>query len=529
MKSNVFHLLKERWLLLLVLAGFVVAKVLLIDCPFYWDESWSYEPGVRLMYQHGPSLMPGAIDLFYSRGHPLLFYAAAATWMRIFGPGNIAQHAFSLSVAVLLIIASFEITRRVFNIRAANFAALLLPLQVMFFVQSTMVLPEVMVALLALCTLWSYSNKRHLLTFLSCTALMLTKESGMVLGLLLGLHSFFALFSRKDFPAEKLKTFAAMLVSGICIGLFFLAQKKTYGWYLFPEHMHMVRFVWQEFYDKWWWCIDELFCLQNRVILFQMLLVLSAAVDFKRRDWRYLVPVVVAIVIFEAFSLWVPWFPRRILLVLMIALFAGNIFLFVSTFMPEKNKISQRFIYLGAASIITYLLFSCLNFLTIRYTIAPLVILLIFTAGYIEMLVGHLGRQVLWPVAAVILLNGYFAFRDNKGLGDIELGSYAAMQVEGDIVTFLEQSNLFKAAIAAGSFDHREHLTKPLTGFLHGANSFSRVGYDITQTTNYVIFDNIDPDQRYISIKSDTANFYLAYRTEKGPAWGEIYARKQAK
>ena len=95
--------LKTRWELFLVLAIFIAVKLPALHYPFYWDESWSYAPGVKLMYLHGPSLMPNAIDLFYSRGHPLLFYASAASWMRLFGDSHISQHAFCLFLSILVV------------------------------------------------------------------------------------------------------------------------------------------------------------------------------------------------------------------------------------------------------------------------------------------------------------------------------------------------------------------------------------------------------------------------------------------
>src|SRR6185312_16370159 len=104
--------LKTRWELLLVLSVFIILKIPALHYPFFADESWSYAPGVKLMYLHGPSLMPNAIDLLYSRGHPLLFYAAAAAWMKIFGVSHIAQHTFSLLISLLLIAAVYEVTLR---------------------------------------------------------------------------------------------------------------------------------------------------------------------------------------------------------------------------------------------------------------------------------------------------------------------------------------------------------------------------------------------------------------------------------
>src|SRR5476651_1029876 len=119
------QMIRDRWLLFIVVIVFIMLKISALSYPFFWDESWSYAPGVKLMYLHGPSLMPNAIDLFYSRGHPMLFYAAAATWMHIFGTGHVAQHSFALLISVTFLVSIYETTLRLFNKRVAIISLLL--------------------------------------------------------------------------------------------------------------------------------------------------------------------------------------------------------------------------------------------------------------------------------------------------------------------------------------------------------------------------------------------------------------------
>ena len=77
--------LRDRWPLLVVLLVFIILKLPHLDYLFYWDESWPYASAVNEMYQKGVSLSPIALGGEISRGHPLFFHAAAATWMNIFG------------------------------------------------------------------------------------------------------------------------------------------------------------------------------------------------------------------------------------------------------------------------------------------------------------------------------------------------------------------------------------------------------------------------------------------------------------
>ena len=149
--------LKTRWVLLLVLVCFVCFKIPHLYYPFYCDEGWVYAPAVKTMATHGPSLLPGSIPSGYSRGHPLLFHFLCSVWIRCFGYSNVAVHSFPLLVSVLCLIAIFEGCLRMFGGRVATVALLLVATQVIFFVQSSFVLPEVMVTMFTFLSLYYYS------------------------------------------------------------------------------------------------------------------------------------------------------------------------------------------------------------------------------------------------------------------------------------------------------------------------------------------------------------------------------------
>jgi 4-amino-4-deoxy-L-arabinose transferase-like glycosyltransferase len=127
------NFLKRRWLLFAVLVVFILCKVPHLYYPFYWDESWPYATAVRTMYNHGISLMPGAIEGELSRGHPLFFHAAAATWMKVFGATHFSMHCFALFIAVCCLVAVYEAGLRLFNQRVALLALLLVATQAIFF------------------------------------------------------------------------------------------------------------------------------------------------------------------------------------------------------------------------------------------------------------------------------------------------------------------------------------------------------------------------------------------------------------
>ena len=68
---------------ILAIIAFIIYKMPHLSLPYYWDEAWVYGPAVRLMEQTGLSLLPDALPVYYSRGHPLLFHFLGASWIKI--------------------------------------------------------------------------------------------------------------------------------------------------------------------------------------------------------------------------------------------------------------------------------------------------------------------------------------------------------------------------------------------------------------------------------------------------------------
>ncbi len=503
----------------------IVARLPVLDYPFYWDESWSYAPGVKLMYLHGPSLMPNAIDIFYSRGHPLLFYASAAAWMKIFGDSHIAQHAFCLLVSLLLIVVMYEACLKWFNKRVALMTLLLLPLQIIFFVQTTFLLPEIMIGLFTMLALYYYIEGKYFLTWLSLTALMLTKESGMVLGLLLGINATLSLLNKMRPVSTRIKKFASVSLSGVAIGLYFLLQKHLNGWYFYPEHTGYILWDWHIFWDKFRFANYLLFMQDHRTWLFRVLMglgVVTAIISKKLRPAILLVP---GILIYLAIEDRLSFLPRKTLFGFMLLSYILAGWTLVKTYTDHNSKRS-RFIMIGVFFIVFYLVFTCINFFTARYLLCIFPVIFMIVAAWIDTMLDKLPKYSVFVVMAAFIAIILFEFKDNKGLGDINLGSIDAMKVQEEAITWLENAQVYDKGIAAASFQMREHLQKPYTGFLHSDKTFKMTSYDVLPTTDYLIFDNIEPDINFDKLKTDTL-FYPVYKSTHGEAMVEIYRRKK--
>jgi len=519
--------LKDRWFLLLVLVVFIVCKIPHLYYPYYWDESWPYAVAIKDMYKHGISLMPSALDPELSRGHPLFFHFIAAGWMNIFGTSHLAMHSFALTISVLFLISIYEAGLRLFNQETAILCLALVATQVIFFVQSSFVLFEVLVAFLCFLSLFLYVKEKYFLTALCLTMLFYTKESGLVLGVVIGIDAFAGLFNKNNSLNTRLFRLFSVCIPCVLIMIFFLLQKQIRGWYVFPLHAGIADFSWTTFWYKFRMaCVRDAFYQNFKFYYFLVLIVLSLVAAIKNKSIKYLAIFLPGIIIYYFVD---DMRAGRILpSVPFFILFVLSVFYFVYIFSSSKFysiNYQRRFIVLTAVFVLCFLCFSTINFYTYRYLLAALIPLLFLTGVFCAMLIEHSFKGLYYPVLAIILGIGFFSFKYNDGYGDADLGAFDAMNVQQSVVNYFEQNNDYDKEIGCGSFLEQEHLKDPATGFLHSTKVFRNVNWEINEKTSYAVFDNIEPDARYNDIKT-SPGFRLVYRNGKGKVWAEIYARR---
>lgn len=477
---------KDRIGLIILLACFVVLKIPHLHFPFYWDECWPYASGIRRMYDAGPTLLPGVLDPEYSRGHPLLFSFLASSWMKLFGVSHIAMHSFSLTVAAMGIIAVYEGALRFFNRNVALMASSLIAFQVVFFVQSSFLLPEVMLAVLCFTSFCLYAAQKYGLACISITLLLLVKESAVIAGLVLAGDAAWRLLRRDLLWKERLAALAATTFPFMVLAAFFLLQYQREGWLIFPVHEHLIETGPAVVLEKLRNCFDILFThdLRQYYLLVLMVLIIIVAVSQKslKKAFRNDDPA---------------W---------------------------RTDVKARRLLRLFLVFIPLFFIFSALNMLIARYliiTLLPAILLLsVLSIRYAER-IHPAAVYVVFIIMAGITVT---AFCKDKGINDRNLGAFDAMTVQQQIVNCLEQQDRYDNVISSNAYLERMHLTDAYTGFLRSAKTFPHVQTAVDEHTDLVIFTNIEPDASYDQFKNNHG-FKLLYRTEKGEAWGEIYER----
>lgn len=248
-----------NWLGLgLLLGSFVLGKWRELAFPFFWDELGVYGPGILAMLDNGVGLLPSALEPELSRGHPLLFYAVFAGYSKFVGFSLLKVRLLALFISCSLFGSIWWIGRKIFSNLVGGLAAFSIWLMPVFYVQSTLVLPEMMLSLFVLWGLYHIYQKNWLWYAVFGSLAILTKETGI----LLPLAGITYLILSPGKPSWK--SIGFLLIPILVFGLFLLIQKIQNGWVFFPYHTELISFSWNEISFKAGEMLHFLFVDQGR-------------------------------------------------------------------------------------------------------------------------------------------------------------------------------------------------------------------------------------------------------------------------
>lgn len=518
--------IKRRWPLFVVLIVFVILKFPHLYFSFYWDESWPYASGVYKMYQNGLSLLPGAIDGELSRGHPLLFHFLGASWMKVFGTSVFSLHSFALFISVLLLVLMYEVCLSLFGFRVAVLSVILISFQQMFFVQSAFVLLEIQLALCALAALYFYVSNYFIATAIALSMLFYTKESGIILGAVLGIDALIKLQNKEEFFKIRLYRLISLAFPFLTIVLFFVLQKQISGWYVLPLYTQGFEKYWPSFFDKFRRAFRTVFMDDFRNYLYLLLFALIIIAAILKKNKQYLLPSIFGFVVLLMTCSRLNSVMSSVLLCILIFISLVILLRNAAYHVGASKPASLSFIRLSVIFAILFFAFTAYNLFYIdRYILIAIMPVTVVTAYYFDVYIQYINRKLFLPLFAVVLLIQVSVFKNSDGIGDNRLGAFDGAAVHQEVVDYLERNKLYDTPIASGGFLNRIHLTDPNTRFLSTNDTFSQVSWDIFPQTQFVIFDNIEIDERRENI-SNSPDWMLHHKIEVGKAWSEIYKRK---
>ncbi len=461
----------------LIIILFVLSRLDNLNLPFYWDEAWSYATAVFDMHENTLAILPGNANPNLTRGHPLLFYFLAALWMKLFGTSLPVVHLFPLIISCITLVALFKTTESLFNKESARIAVLLFALQSIFLAQSTLLLPEMLLALLTLLTFYTYCKKNWVYFSLLSVMLVMTKETGMVMIAALFLDKvLLEKWFRRDPGRSRpllFKELAVLSIPVITFASFMGLQKMHFGWFLYPEHMGMT-------------------ILDPQVVLERL----------------------------SSFSFKLLMQHGKIAL-LALALTG------VVTLIRKKAISGQQahVLILSSLFVLLYMLFSAMNFLTTRYLLSVMPFFFICGAWIIsEMFSGRIYSRRL-VVASLALLFAWHSFYGYRSESDVSLAYKKTVLLHKEAVRYAEEMNWQQTSLHT-SFLMLFNLSDPNLGYLRNKdkpfvnlNKSPEKNYDI-----YLFYSN-EPNPEYNRIKSDSC-YVLKRRFERGGAWAEFYVKK---
>jgi 4-amino-4-deoxy-L-arabinose transferase-like glycosyltransferase len=256
-----------RWAVGLLLLPFWIYKLRDLGLPYFWDELGVYGRAAVYLHDHGLGLLPANLPPELSRGHPLLLPFVFGGLFRVLGATPLVAHVCVLLLSTVLVGSVFWIARAHWNATVGLAAAALLLVQPVFLAQSTLLLPEVPLALLSLWSMHLFSRERFLHGGIYLGLAIFVKETALVLDAVLAVM--LVLRWRLTRPTRKsvVSSVLALVTPLLLYGAFLLVQKHQNGWYFYPFHKEQVNFHWAVMKGPLGKGISFLFVEQGRIAL----------------------------------------------------------------------------------------------------------------------------------------------------------------------------------------------------------------------------------------------------------------------
>jgi hypothetical protein len=320
--------------------------------------------------------------------------------------------------------------------------------------------------------------------------------------------------------------FWAVSLAAIPLGLFFLLQKQVYGWYLFPLHAGTLRTHWQDYWNMFrTYVLNGVFCKNLRYVYFILMSLLAIAVACKTRQWRYLIVLAPVLYVYQLVD------DARCTAILPPVYFFALLYpvwLGCSVYIGNKlvtGRAAGQFVMLSSVFLLLFITFSTFTFLIYRYLIVLVILAIILFAALSVGFLRLLPRYVAIGAVLITVTTAILGFRDSKtDKGDADFGAYDGVVIHRQVADFMQTHKLQNAHIATGAYLQLIHLAQPLTGFLSANTPFRYVKWEIDDSTQYIIFDNIEPDYRYTR-RNEWDAFHQIARFQKGVLWAEVYER----
>ena len=343
---------------------------------------------------------------------------------------------------------------------------LLLVFQSIFIAQSTLVLPEMLLALLSLLTLLFYFKNKKILYIIFGSLVLLTKETGIVLFASIFISNvLFNLSNIKNNFLKYVKANVYLILPLIPVLLFFVMQRYSAGWFFYPEHINYIEFG-DAFYNKLESFSGLLFIYQGRNLAFFIVIALSI----------YLIS-------------------RRIKI-------------------DRYKELSSFLIF-----IVSYILFSSINFFSPRYILSLIPIFTIISIMIIDIAIKN--KIAKYVITSIIIISPlYYSFTHNYDY-DHSIGYENMVDVEKQMINYCEQHNYYNKKIAT-NFLVKINMSDSIMGYLSSSKKFTNIESNISDSTEFVLITTNEPRPEFNDyIKNN--NYQEVTSFSKKQAWCGLF------
>ncbi len=447
---------------------FVIYKLQFLNLPYYWDEAWPYAVGVRTMHAKGLSLLPGAIDPELSRGHPLMFHFLGAAWMKIFGVSLLSGHSFALALTVTTALTSYQLCKKLLSATAGIAVLLLLLVQPAIIFQGAFLMPEIMVAMWTMISFYFYFSKKWGLYIVSATALMLTKEPGLILPISIAGCETMEFFLTNEKKVGVLTRKLGIIIAPVFIAsVFFILQRVIAGWFFLPLYTNMLR-------------------SPISVLKTQLPDVLAYVFVYQGRNGLLLLTA------------------------------TGLIYLLLKKMrIPREHKRICLYLF---SFVCCFCLFSAANYYIPRY-VACVYPPLIIVCTYILHTAFSKWNLIYISIIAGLAITSVYYYTTEPTSGDCDYSP--SIKVASLVVRYCEDHQLNDQPIYATCV-LRYDLGLPYVGFLRG-KPFSKLQTSIDNSTAYCVFSSDENGDDEIARASATQHLQLMYKATIDKRWCAVY------
>jgi hypothetical protein len=338
-----------------------------------------------------------------------------------------------------------------------------------------MLLPETMLTLWTLLTVYAYFRKKWGLFAVVSVLLVMTKETGVVLiGTLVFDKVILERFFNND-PGRsrylRMKETLILCIPILAFATFLILQKFKLGWFFFYEHTQLI--------------VEDPSQILNGYRIY-----------FSKLFFQY---------------------GRNVFFLTSLAALAYNLY---------KRSISRKYVHLLLFSlvfILSYIAFASVNFFTPRYLLSVLPFFIIPGSWLIISLpVNKWLRTSI--ITALALLFSYHTFISNQKEIDTSLAYKNTVILQKQAIKYIEENSDSHSSVYS-FYLMKFYMSNPRLGYLNNKTSFYEFKNISDPSCELFIFCSNEKDSAYKDF-SGNESYILLKRFEKKHAWVEIYKRK---